>query len=177
MWRSGGVIAYGRRVRMLSGLSPRSAVLDVGIGVVALALSLGFGRHAALSQPGTRPLDALGYALVVMSCAAVVARRVAPVPVLGIVVAAFVLFAAFNYPGGPLLVPVIVAVYSVGAACCSGAGCGGDGHRGGPGMAVGDAGPGVGVHLGGAGLGARLAGVGGGGAVAAAVAGVGPAAC
>ena len=48
MWLSGRVIAYGRRVRMLNGLSPRSALLDVGIGVVALALSLFFGRHAAL---------------------------------------------------------------------------------------------------------------------------------
>lgn len=54
---------------MLGGLSPRSALLDVGIGVVALALSVIFGRHAALSQPGTRLLDALGYALVVVSCA------------------------------------------------------------------------------------------------------------
>ena len=71
MWLSGRVIAYGRRVRMLNGLSPRSALLDVEIGVVTLALSLVFGRHAALSQPGTRPLDALGYLLVVMSCAAV----------------------------------------------------------------------------------------------------------
>lgn len=70
---------------MLGGLSPRSALLDVGIGVVALALSVIFGRHAALSQPGTRPLDALGYALVVVSCAAVVARRAAPVLVLGAV--------------------------------------------------------------------------------------------
>ena len=34
--------------------------------MVALALSLIFGRHAALSQPATRPLDALGYTLVVV---------------------------------------------------------------------------------------------------------------
>jgi signal transduction histidine kinase len=101
---------------MLCGLSPRSAALDVGIMMVALALSLIFGRHAALSQPGTRPLDALGYALVVVSCVAVAGRRVAPVLVLGVVVAALVLFAVFNYPGGPLLVPVMVAVYSAGTA-------------------------------------------------------------
>jgi signal transduction histidine kinase len=101
---------------MLGGLSLRSAVLDVGIGVVALALSLIFGRHAALSQPGTRPLDALAYTLVVVSCAALVGRRVAPLLVLGIVAAALVLFAVYDYPGGPLLIPVIVAVYSVGTA-------------------------------------------------------------
>lgn len=109
-------IAYGRRVKMLGGLSPRSALLDAGIGVVALALSLIFGRHAALSQPGTRPLDALGYALVVVSCAAVAGRRVAPVLVLGIVASALVLFAVYDYPGGPLLIPVMVAVYTVGTA-------------------------------------------------------------
>lgn len=116
MWYFGGVITYGRRVRTLGRLSRRSALLDVGIGVVALALSLVFGRHAALSQPGTRPLDGLGYALVVLSCAAVVGRRVAPVPVLGVVAAALVVFAVRDYPGGPLLIPVMVAVYSVGTA-------------------------------------------------------------
>lgn len=116
IWRSGQLIAYGRRVRKLSGLSPRSAVLDVGIGVVALSLSLVFGRHAALSQPGTRPLDALGYTLTVVACAAVVARRVAPVPVLAVVAAALLVFAVYGYPGGPLLIPVMVAVYSVGTA-------------------------------------------------------------
>lgn len=70
--RRGGValrpgVAYGRRVRVLGGLSPRSAVLDAGIGVVALALSLISGRHATVSQPEARPLDAPGYALVVVS--------------------------------------------------------------------------------------------------------------
>jgi hypothetical protein len=48
----------------------------MGIGVAALALSLIFGRHAALSQPATRQLDALVYTLVVMPCAALVKRRV-----------------------------------------------------------------------------------------------------
>ncbi len=84
--------------------------------MVALALSLVFGRHAALSQPGTRPLDVLGYTLVVVSCAAVMGRRVAPVLVLGVVAAALVLFAVYDYPGGPLLIPVMAAVYSVGTA-------------------------------------------------------------
>jgi hypothetical protein len=44
--------------------------------VVALAPSLIFGCHAALSQPGDRPLDALTYTLVVVPCAALVGRRV-----------------------------------------------------------------------------------------------------
>jgi signal transduction histidine kinase len=101
---------------MLGGLSGRSVALDMGISVVALALSLVFGRHAALSQPGTRPLDLFGYALVVVSCAAVAGRRVAPVPVLAIVAAALVVFAVQDYPGGPLLIPVMLAVYSVGTA-------------------------------------------------------------
>lgn len=103
-------------VSVPAGLSSRSALLDAGIGVVALALSLVFGSQAAVSQPGTRPLDALGYALVVTSCAAVMARRVAPVPVLGVVVAALAVFAVLDYPGGPLLIPVVVAAYSVGTA-------------------------------------------------------------
>ena len=63
MWYRCRVIAYGRFVRMLGGLSRRSAALDAGIGVVALAFSLVFGRHAALSQPGTRLIAYLGYTL------------------------------------------------------------------------------------------------------------------
>lgn len=101
---------------MPGGLPSRSAALDAGIGLVSLAFSLTLGAHAAASQPGTRPLGALGYALVATSCVAVAGRRVAPVPVLGVVAAALVVFAALDYPGGPLLVPVMVAVYSVGTA-------------------------------------------------------------
>lgn len=101
---------------MPDGLWPRSVLLDAGIGVVALALSVVFGGHAALSQPGTRPLDVLGYLLVVVSCVALVARRVAPLPVLSVVAAVLLVFAVFDYPGGPLLTPVMVAVYSVGTA-------------------------------------------------------------
>jgi hypothetical protein len=47
----------------------------MGIGVVALAPSLIFGRHAALSQPG-RAAGCACYTLVVVPCAALVGRRV-----------------------------------------------------------------------------------------------------
>jgi signal transduction histidine kinase len=52
----------------------------------------------------------------VLACAAVIVRRVAPLPVAGIVTAALVVFAVRDYPGGPLLIPVIVALYTAGTA-------------------------------------------------------------
>ncbi|HEX5290806.1 MAG TPA: hypothetical protein VFX25_18240 [Streptosporangiaceae bacterium] len=79
-------------------------------------VSPGLARHAAAAQPGTRLLDPLGYAGVVLACAAVIVRRVAPLPVAGIVTAALVVFAARDYPGGPLLIPVMVALYTAGTA-------------------------------------------------------------
>jgi hypothetical protein len=91
-------------------------MLDAGIGIAALALSLGAGRHAAASQPGTRPLDVAGYGLTVLACVALMGRRIVPLPVLGVVVAALVVFAVRNYPGGPLLIPVMVALYTAGTA-------------------------------------------------------------
>jgi len=48
----------------------------MGIAVVALAPSLIFGRHAALSQPGTGCWMRFAYTLVVVPCAALVGRRV-----------------------------------------------------------------------------------------------------
>jgi hypothetical protein len=101
---------------MRRGLTVRSAALDAGIGIAALALSLGVGRHAAASQPGTRPLDVAGYILTVLACVAVIGRGVIPLPVLGVVMAALVVFAVRNYPGGPLLIPVMVALYTAGTA-------------------------------------------------------------
>ncbi len=116
VWSSGLVITYGRRVRILAGLAPRWVALDAGIGAVSLAVSALLARHAASAQAGTRPLDALGYALMVLACAAVTARRVVPLPVLAVVAGALVVFAVRNYSGGPLLAPVTVALYSAGAA-------------------------------------------------------------
>ena len=46
----GREIAYGRRVRMLGGLSPRSALLDAGIGVVALALRVAYALEQAAPE-------------------------------------------------------------------------------------------------------------------------------
>ncbi|MGE5132816.1 MAG: sensor histidine kinase [Gemmatimonadota bacterium] len=72
--------------------------------------------HAAAAQPGTRPLDPLAYTLTVLACAAVAARRVIPLPVLAVVIGALVVFAVRDYPGGPLLIAVMVALYSAGTA-------------------------------------------------------------
>lgn len=103
-------------MRFPGPLPPRSAALDAGIGAASVAASLVLARHAGSYQPGTRPLDAPGCTLAVLAGAAVTARRLAPLPVLGIVAGALLAFTVRNYPGGPLLVPVMVAVYTAGTA-------------------------------------------------------------
>ena len=94
----------------------RSVIFDAGIGAATLALALVLAPRAAASQPGTHPVDALGYTVTVLACLAVTGRRAAPLPVAGAVIGALVVFAVRDYPGGPLLIPVMVALYSVGTA-------------------------------------------------------------
>ncbi|WP_426507312.1 sensor histidine kinase [Dactylosporangium sp. McL0621] len=78
--------------------------------LVSLVLAAGAGR----SQPGTRPVDGWAYGLVVVSCAALLVRRRYPLPVAGVLGAALLAFAVRDYPGGPLVVAVMVALYTVG---------------------------------------------------------------
>jgi signal transduction histidine kinase len=95
--------------RRLSGI-----LFDAAVAAVVLAVSLAVAPGAARGQPGTRPLDGWAYTLVVVSCAALVARRRHPLPVAGVVGAALLAFAVRDYPGGPLVVAVMVALYTVG---------------------------------------------------------------
>jgi signal transduction histidine kinase len=93
----------------------RRWLFDSAVAAGALAVSLALAPGAARGQPGARPLDTVAYLLVVMACAALVARRRYPVPVAGLVGAALLIFAVRGYPGGPLVVAVMVALYTVGA--------------------------------------------------------------
>jgi signal transduction histidine kinase len=88
---------------------------DIAVAVLALTSSLALAPGAARGQPGARPLDAVAYALVVAACAALVVRRRYPVPVAVVVGFALLVFAVRDYPGGPLVVAVMIALYTVGA--------------------------------------------------------------
>jgi signal transduction histidine kinase len=99
----------------VSGRFRSPAVFDGVVAVAVLVVSLAVAPGAARSQPGTRALDAWAYLLVVVACGVLVVRRGHPLPVAGAVGAALVVFAVRDYPGGPLVVAVMVALYTVGA--------------------------------------------------------------
>jgi signal transduction histidine kinase len=92
----------------------RLMILDTMVAAAALAVSLALAPGAVRGQPGARPLDPLAYVLVVVACASLLARRRYPLAVAGVVGTALLMFAVRNYPGGPLVVTVMVALYSVG---------------------------------------------------------------
>jgi signal transduction histidine kinase len=98
----------------MSGRFRSSVMFDGAVTAVVLAVSLALSPGAARGQPGTRSLDALAYVLVVVACAALVLRRRYPLPVAGVIGAALLVFAVRDYPGGPLVVAVMVALYTVG---------------------------------------------------------------
>jgi signal transduction histidine kinase len=102
-------------VLRVSGLRSRSVMFDGAVAAVVLAASLAVAPGAARGQPGTRPLDGWAYVLVVAACAALVARRRYPLPVAGVVGTALLAFAVRDYPGGSLVLAVMVALYTVGA--------------------------------------------------------------
>jgi signal transduction histidine kinase len=96
----------------------RNAMLDAGLGLVAFALSVGVLAADGLGTPdaGVRHLDALGVLLAAVSALPLVARRVAPLTVGVVTIAAsavlYRLGYAFDLPVGPA-----VAVYTIGLTC------------------------------------------------------------
>jgi signal transduction histidine kinase len=92
-----------------------SVVFDGAVASAVLVVSLALAPGAARGQPGARALDGWAYALVIVACTALVVRRRHPLAVAGVVGAALLVFAVRDYPGGPLVVAVMVALYTVGA--------------------------------------------------------------
>ncbi|HKT02804.1 MAG TPA: sensor histidine kinase [Rugosimonospora sp.] len=92
----------------------RRWLVDGAIAAGVLAVSLLLAPGAARGQPGARPLDAIAYVLVVAAGAALAARRRYPLGLVGLVGAALLVFAVRDYPGGPLVLAVMVALYTAG---------------------------------------------------------------
>lgn len=94
----------------------RPLLTDAAVAAVALVAALALAAGASAGQPGTRAMDGWAYPLVVAAYAALVARRRWPLPVAGVVGGTLLVFAVRAYPGGPLVVAVMVALYTLGVS-------------------------------------------------------------
>jgi signal transduction histidine kinase len=94
----------------------RALALD-GLLAVLLGAVLVIGtQHAAVFQaPWRRPMDGLGYALLLIAAGALAGRRLAPLPALAAVSLAAAAYLALRYPYGPVFLAPVLALYTVGA--------------------------------------------------------------
>lgn len=92
----------------------RSPGFDAVLASATLAASVALTSSAGRSQAGTHPVDGMAYAVVVVCCGLLALRRRFPFPVTAAVGAGLLLFALRDYPGGPLILPVMIALYTIG---------------------------------------------------------------
>jgi signal transduction histidine kinase len=82
-------------------------VMPVVVGAIQV-----IGSTVAMhGQPDTKPLNLLGYALLVVGAAALVARRRWPLPTLVVTLATTVSYLVLDYPRGPFFLAAVVAVF------------------------------------------------------------------
>ncbi|MGA8116972.1 MAG: sensor histidine kinase [Actinocatenispora sp.] len=95
--------------------SVRRWLFDGLLAGVLLLLGLVATRYAALRQPDTTALDALGYGLIVAASLPLVGRRRWPMATLAVVAAALTAYLVRGYPYGPIMIALLIAVYTVAA--------------------------------------------------------------
>jgi signal transduction histidine kinase len=88
---------------------------DALIAAAILAFCLLGTGPAGANQPDATPADAVGYALAATAAVVLVARRWAPLPVLGVSTAATSTYLIVGYAYGPILIAYAFAVYAVSA--------------------------------------------------------------
>jgi signal transduction histidine kinase len=92
----------------------RDLVADVLPAVaVGAAMVLGSGPAARGEVPPRRPLDLLAWVLMGVAAAVLLGRRRRPLGVLAVTVGTSVVYLVLEYPHGPILLAMSVAMYSV----------------------------------------------------------------
>ena len=100
----------------------RVLVADVVPAAAAGAVMvLGSGPAASGEVPPRRPLDLLAYALMAVAASVLLGRRRWPLGVLAVTVGASVVYLVLEYPHGPVLLAMSVAMYSVAVRLPAGA--------------------------------------------------------
>lgn len=87
-------------------------LVDVGVAAALTAFTLVSMAFLPASD-GVRPIDGQAYVLAVTAAVATLFRSRWPVPTLGVVAAATVTYLLLAYPYGPVMVCLVVAVYSL----------------------------------------------------------------
>jgi signal transduction histidine kinase len=85
----------------------------VDVGVTAALTALTLVALPFLDGPGVRPVDGLAYALAITAAVGTLFRSRWPVATLGVVAAATMTYLLLAYPYGPVMVCLVVAVYSL----------------------------------------------------------------
>jgi signal transduction histidine kinase len=90
----------------------RLRLVDVGVTAALTALTL-VALPFLQTPPGVRPVDGLAYALAVTAALGTLPRTRRPVLALCVVTTATVVYLLLAYPYGPVMVCLVVAVYSL----------------------------------------------------------------
>jgi len=94
-------------------MSRRSQLFDLVLALVLTALGVAVSGVLHNVQPEARPVDAPGYALVVVACLVLAVRRARPVVALAVSTVAVAAYLLAGYPFGPVLLAVAISVYTV----------------------------------------------------------------
>ncbi len=119
-----GPVSY--RSRMKTRLWKRLRQVPAPLGDAALAVAVAVVNLVAISvatEPGSRPLNWLAYALATSYGVLLLARRRWPLGVLLASTAALLCYYTLNYPGVSPAFPPAVALYTAAAAGCLRWGC------------------------------------------------------
>ncbi|MET8776103.1 histidine kinase [Nocardia sp. NPDC004654] len=97
------------------GIANRGSVVwDWGLALIVAVVQVAGGRGADMHQTGTQSLDVLGYLLLLAGPVALAFRRVQPLPVLVIALAACGIYLALDYGYGPIFLSLVIAFLTAG---------------------------------------------------------------
>jgi signal transduction histidine kinase len=92
---------------------PRALLLDAAVALVIAAVGVAASARAGAWQSSARPLDPLGYALILGAALPLAVRRVWPLVALALTTAATSLYLIIGHPYGPIFLALFVAVLTV----------------------------------------------------------------